>query len=272
MLSELLTQEKDVNVRWHLADGLAAVAGRLEPARAARVRLEAAQSCLRDVEEETDEALRRRGAESAALLIQPLESEDASRAARAATQRIVANQDLMRTGGGLAGFGGLGGGIGGAPPGVFGGGGLNGPGGGLAGLQGGGFAGISGGSGGSVNYGFDRFLSYAPRPEVRPRAIDIAATVGVSANGAALTLPFLQDAVKPLPCRLTPQDLVEILKMPTCVREVRRVILDQLGTHYGRRFDTHWDFVRYAQQQELGLDFTTPPKRPERKPLSMFQD
>ncbi|HKI31888.1 MAG TPA: hypothetical protein VKA46_08465, partial [Gemmataceae bacterium] len=62
-----------------------------------------------------------------------------------------------------------------------------------------------------------------------------------------------------------------LLKMPTCVAEVRRVILDQLGNRYGRRFDTHWDFVRYAQQHGLNLDFTTPPKRPDRKPPPLFE-
>jgi hypothetical protein len=84
-------------------------------------------------------------------------------------------------------------------------------------------------------------------------------------------LPFLPAAAEPLPCRLPTQDLVELLKMPTCVREVRRVILDQLGNRYGRRFDTHWDFVRYAQQQRLKLDFTTPPKRPSRKLPPLFE-
>jgi hypothetical protein len=39
---------------------------------------------------------------------------------------------------------------------------------------------------------------------------------------------------------------------------------------YGGRFDTHWDFVRYAQQQGLDLDFTTPPKRPDRKLPPLF--
>ncbi len=58
--------------------------------------------------------------------------------------------------------------------------------------------------------------------------------------------------------------------MPTCVREVRRVILDHIGNRYRRRFDTHWDFVRYAQPQGLDLDFTTPPKRPERKLPPLF--
>jgi hypothetical protein len=63
-----------------------------------------------------------------------------------------------------------------------------------------------------------------------------------------------------------------LLKMPTCVAEVlRRVILDQLGNRYGRRFATHWDFVRYAPQQGLNLDFTAPPKRPDRKLPPLFE-
>jgi hypothetical protein len=51
--------------------------------------------------------------------------------------------------------------------------------------------------------------------------------------------------------------------MPTCITPVRRVILAQLGNRYHRHFATHWDFVRYAQEQGLDLDFTTPPQRPE---------
>ncbi len=78
-------------------------------------------------------------------------------------------------------------------------------------------------------------------------------------------------AGEPLPCRLSTQDLVELLKMPTCVGPVRRVILDQLGNPYGRRFDTHLDFVRYAQEQGLNLDFTTPPQRPDRKLPPLFE-
>ena len=32
----------------------------------------------------------------------------------------------------------------------------------------------------------------------------------------------------------------------------------------GRTFADHWEFVRYAKEQQLDLDFTTPPKRPAR--------
>jgi hypothetical protein len=68
-----------------------------------------------------------------------------------------------------------------------------------------------------------------------------------------------------LPCRLATQDLVELLKMPTCFGEARRVILHHLSNRYGRRFANHWTFVRFAREQGLGLDFTTPPIRPDPK-------
>ena len=118
----------------------------------------------------------------------------------------------------------------------------------------------------------ERLLTLATRPQFPQRAGAIAAAVGISAGGPALSLPILPVAAEPLPCRLTTQDLVELLKMPTCVREVRRVILDQLGNRYGRRFETHWDFVRYAQEKRLNLDFTTPPKRPDRKLPPLFAE
>jgi hypothetical protein len=40
-------------------------------------------------------------------------------------------------------------------------------------------------------------------------------------------------------------------------------VLDALGTRYQRRFADHWEFVRFAEEQKLGLDFTSPPQRPE---------
>jgi hypothetical protein len=72
---------------------------------------------------------------------------------------------------------------------------------------------------------------------------------------------ILLQAVEPLPCRFTPQQLVDLLKMPTCVGEARTIILEQLGNRYKRPFADVWEFVEWAQQQEPGLDFTSPPKR-----------
>jgi hypothetical protein len=67
---------------------------------------------------------------------------------------------------------------------------------------------------------------------------------------------------EPLPCRLSTQDLVELLKMPTCYDEARNVVLKHLGNRYGRTFANHWEFVHFAEERHLDLDFTTPPKRP----------
>ncbi len=118
----------------------------------------------------------------------------------------------------------------------------------------------------------ERFLTHMPRPQARKRAVAIAAAVGTTPGGPLTSFAFLQSDNEPLPYRLTTQDLVEFLKMPTCVGELRRVILDQLGNRYGRRFDTHWAFVRYAQEQRLDLDFTTPAKRPDPKLPPLFQE
>jgi hypothetical protein len=56
-----------------------------------------------------------------------------------------------------------------------------------------------------------------------------------------------------------------MLKMPICGPVGRRVLLDQLGNRYRRAFADVWEFVRFATEQNLGLDFTTPPKRREER-------
>jgi len=74
-------------------------------------------------------------------------------------------------------------------------------------------------------------------------------------------LPVLPAVSEPLPCRLSTQDLVELLKMPTCFGEARKVVLKHLGNRYGRVFANHWEFVRFAQKQHFDLNLTSPPKR-----------
>jgi hypothetical protein len=65
-------------------------------------------------------------------------------------------------------------------------------------------------------------------------------------------------------CRLSTRKLIDLLKMPTCTGEFRRIILEQLGNRYRRHFADGWEFVRFAKEQHLrDLDFTTPPQRPE---------
>jgi hypothetical protein len=71
----------------------------------------------------------------------------------------------------------------------------------------------------------------------------------------------LTQATRPLPNWFSTQQLVDLLKMPTCVGPTRKVILDQLAKRYKRPFADVWEFVEWAQKNEPGLDFTSPPKR-----------
>jgi hypothetical protein len=63
-------------------------------------------------------------------------------------------------------------------------------------------------------------------------------------------------------CQLSTQQLVDLLKMPTCYGVVRRAVLDQLGYLSGRSFVNHWAFVRFALETKLDVDLTSPPRRP----------
>jgi hypothetical protein len=110
----------------------------------------------------------------------------------------------------------------------------------------------------------DIVITYGSPIHTRPRAMAVASAVGTLTAGPLVCMPSLVTGAEPLPCRLTTQELVEHLKRPTCVGDVRKVILKHLGNRYRQRFDTHWDFVRYAEEQKLGLDFVTPPKRPDK--------
>jgi hypothetical protein len=94
----------------------------------------------------------------------------------------------------------------------------------------------------------------------QPLAV-VSTVVGVSGPSSLLTAPALmQPALEPPPV-LPAQTLVDLLKQPLCVGAARRLVLDQLSRHYQRPFADQWDFVDYVQQQQLGLDLTTPPAR-----------
>jgi hypothetical protein len=60
---------------------------------------------------------------------------------------------------------------------------------------------------------------------------------------------------------LSDQDLVNLLKESLTVGTARRAVLDELEVRFQRRFADQWEFVRFAGEQKLGLDFTSPPKR-----------
>jgi serine/threonine protein kinase len=99
------------------------------------------------------------------------------------------------------------------------------------------------------------------------RAAKTAETAGPGLEGALEAAARI--SAEPYPCRLTTQELVDLLKMPTCFGAARRIVLDHLGNRYGPRFVNHWAFVRYATEQNLNLDFTSPPRRPTYAPSAV---
>jgi hypothetical protein len=73
-----------------------------------------------------------------------------------------------------------------------------------------------------------------------------------------------QASKKPLQSWFTTQQLVDLLKMPTCVGPVRTAILDLLGRRYERTFTDQWKFIDYAEKYLPDIDLKSPPKRPGR--------
>jgi hypothetical protein len=132
--------------------------------------------------------------------------------------------------------------------------------------------GMMGGSGGMMGGGYGSKYSLDPLlTEASPAQIACREPIMAMSSvrgSACFSVPSAIVAAasigaQPFPCRLTTQELVELLKMPTCFGPARRVVLDHLGNRYGPQFKNHWAFVRYAREQKLGLDFTTPPRRPD---------
>ncbi len=112
-----------------------------------------------------------------------------------------------------------------------------------------------------LTQGLSALLGDGRRPE-RARAV-AAAVGGLPGNwGPPGALALLEPAAEPFPRRLSDQQLVDLLKGPLCVGPARRAVLDHLECRYGRAFADQWDFVRFAEGQKFGLDFTRPPQRP----------
>jgi tRNA A-37 threonylcarbamoyl transferase component Bud32 len=106
-------------------------------------------------------------------------------------------------------------------------------------------------------------LAREPSATTRKRCVALASTMASCSDlaGALTARALLPDALAPLPDPLPPQDLVDLLKHPLCVGEARRVVLRQLSVHYQRSFADQWEFVRFATEQGLDLDLTSPPRR-----------
>jgi tRNA A-37 threonylcarbamoyl transferase component Bud32/cell division protein FtsB len=118
----------------------------------------------------------------------------------------------------------------------------------------------------SLAQGLSALLSAVPPADIPSRSAMAASAVAFPAGtGHPLTaVASLLPAAEPPPCRLSTQQLVELLKMPPFVGEARRIVLDQLGNRYRRTFGDVWEFVAYAQQHLPDVDLSSPPKRPSR--------
>ena len=68
--------------------------------------------------------------------------------------------------------------------------------------------------------------------------------------------------IGPPPSRFSTQELVDLLKVLTCVGSAREVILQQLGQRYNHHLGDQWDFVDYAHEHLPDIDLKSPPKRP----------
>jgi hypothetical protein len=116
----------------------------------------------------------------------------------------------------------------------------------------------------ALSDGFVTVLSHehSARREQRLRGLTGAIGLGTSPKSLLHVLLIAPSWIDPLPEPLPPQTLIDLLKHPLCVGQPRRAVLDQLQRHYHRPFTDQWDFVRFAEENRLGLDLTTPPMRP----------
>jgi tRNA A-37 threonylcarbamoyl transferase component Bud32 len=258
VLTQALDRETSAGGRRELAEGLAAVAGRLEPAEAVGVSRQAARVLTEALQKETDAYARGLLAEGLAAVARPLGPTEAEQVCTPVFQRLLRAleaswSDRVGTDKGLASL--------------------------MQALDPERAArfskilafelcsqpdvdadpGLEGVSHHAKNV--DAFLTNGSRSEISRRAAALTTAVGLIGSSPLAAFPALLAASEPLPCRVSTQDLVELLKMPTCFGRARQVVLKHLGNRYGRSFANHWEFVHFARERHLDLDLTSPPKR-----------
>jgi hypothetical protein len=229
VISLPLEKKIDANDRRALAQGLAAVVGRLSLADAAAFCHPSVYSLLQAVETASDEEDRQILAMAMAELLPASDGIHASGVSARTAFLVCSGRKLI-----------------------------------------GGISWTEGDSSAGGNLGIwclDALLTDDSRSEVSRRTVAVATAVGLACPMPFPALTALPPVSKPLPCRLSTQDLVELLKMPTCFGEARKVVLKHLGNRYGRYFADHWEFVRFAQEQHLDLDLQSPAKRAARGAL-----
>jgi hypothetical protein len=251
-LRQALTQETNPHYRGALAEGLAAVAARMEPREAAATCGEVAALLIQALEQETNPHGRPALAQALAALADRLEPPDGRRVCRAAADilsRVLTQQTDRSARWAIA-----------------------------RGLE-------------RLTHGMDparapamtaTLIEAIAREPVdtwqkklgtvitsvltdepgwdRARAVTLLTAAVGHGNRLPGALAVATLAVEPLACRLSTQEVVELLKHPLCVGVARRALLDQLEHRYHESFVDQWSFVRFAEDQKLGLDFISPPR------------
>jgi serine/threonine protein kinase len=228
VLAGVLTREMEESMRQSLAESLADAAGRLEAGAATRVCDRTIRDLLRARSARRRNAQDRRGFDSAlAELLQGVPARDANPLAAVLAGLMWSEGD-----------------IGGEPGPV---------------------RSEPGFDDARLRKALSRVLTDTSREQRDLRAVRMVIRSIGTGLGALATAVSLE--AEPWPCRLSSQELVDLLKMPTCIGKARRVVLDQLGDVHGRRFANHWEFVRFSLENQRSLDLTTPPRRPD--PLTL---
>jgi hypothetical protein len=101
-----------------------------------------------------------------------------------------------------------------------------------------------------------------PEEAVQRSLLAARAVAGTAPLPPLAGLAVLIQAAQPLPSHLSTQELVDHLKMPTCVGPAREPFLKLLGERYHRAFADQWEVVEYAEKHLPDLDLKSPPKRP----------
>jgi serine/threonine protein kinase len=104
------------------------------------------------------------------------------------------------------------------------------------------------------------------RREMSRRSCLLVGALGIAAVSSHPWSAFAEsaEASRPPQERFTEQELVNLLKLPTCDQPARQVLVRQLGWQCGEHFDNMWEFVDWAREHRPDLDLTSPPVRPDK--------
>jgi hypothetical protein len=103
-------------------------------------------------------------------------------------------------------------------------------------------------------------------PADRVAALAQTALDGMGRATSAAALAPLQNAVGALAERAAVEDLVDLLKGPTCVEEARSGVVAALRHKVSCPSEGYWNVIDWVRVHQPGLDLLSPPPRPADQP------